>query len=197
MDTISRSLSLASLLTSTDVPVGEKELALNLAQELYKFLRTFDDAFLTRRVKALNNAIIGFSKGDPSEFQSRSKKLKDFGKLLDEEFKTIMNELNSFFDKLSSIKDEELNKIKDNIFINADNVIELLSQLRSMFESPTAEFKTEVPQKLLSIITRGDDLKRIIREDLIGHLISDIAGKKQTFAKFENNRIKRRASWRS
>ena len=160
-------------------------------------MRTFDDAFLTGRIKALNNAIVGFSKGDPNEFKSRSNKLKNFGKLLDEEFKTIMNELNSFFDKLSSIKDEELKNIKDNLFINADNIIELLNQLRSMFDSPAGEFKTEVPQKLLAIITRGDDLKRIIREDLIGHLVTDIAGKKQTFARFENNRIERRALWHS
>ena len=188
---------MSSLLTSTDVPSGEKELALNLAQELHKFLRTFDDGFLTKRVKALNNAILGFSKGDPEEFKSRSKKMRGYGELLDKEFKAIMYELNDLFDKLSGIKDEELGKIKDNIFINADNIIELLNQLRSMFDSPSAEFKTEVPQKLLSIITRGDDLKRIIREDLIGHLVTDIAGKKQTFARFEANRIMRRAAWRS
>ena len=187
---------MSSLLTSIDVPQGEKDLAKRASEELYKLLKSFET--IVTDLKKVNNAIVNFPKEDPEEFKNRQQKFKEYKRWLNEVLKLFSNDLNKVLDALVPIKDTELARIAENILVNLDNVVELISSLYDLLENPTPDFKSAVGAKMGEVISRADDFSRMVKEELIDHLITNIVGtKRKIVSKYEKRRIERLARWHS
>lgn len=185
---------MASLMSSIDVAQSEKDLASKAIVSLNKFLQVYDRVVVD--VKKLNNAIAEFPKEDPQEFVTRRAKFKTYEYWLDNALKAFIKELGRIFSQLAPIKDNELIRIRENIFVSIDNIVELFNQLFEIFQDPTKEFKNLTTQKIGEIVARCSDFRRMIKEELIEHLVVDIVGRKR-LAHYEKNRLERLAKWHS
>jgi hypothetical protein len=181
-------------MTSVDVPQREKDVSEDVVQKLHKFLRIFD--FVVNDIKKLNNAILNFPREDPAELVKKKNQFKRYKDWLDKSFKVFTKELTGLFEALEIIHDGEVDRVRENIMINLDNIIELLGELYDLFQIPAKDFKNQLSTKIGEIIKRCDDMRRLIREELIDHLVVDVVGKKKrVVSHYFNRRMERMAKW--